>query len=86
MGFEPTRLSPAELKSAPLDRSGIRAFFLHRARFELARFSPSELESDPLDRSGIYASEKILLPCEGLEPSATRLKAVRSTNWANRAL
>ena len=25
VGFEPTRLSPADLKSAPLDRSGIRA-------------------------------------------------------------
>ncbi len=25
VGFEPTRLSPADLKSAPLDHSGIRA-------------------------------------------------------------
>ena len=25
VGFEPTRLSPADLKSAPLDRSGIYA-------------------------------------------------------------
>ena len=28
VGFEPTRLSPAVLKTAPLDRSGIRAYDL----------------------------------------------------------
>ena len=30
VGFEPTRPKPAELKSAPLDHSGICAFFVKK--------------------------------------------------------
>ena len=60
VGFEPTRLSPPELKSGPLDHSGICA--LHRVGFEPTSLSRVELESTALDRSAICVIKKLVCP------------------------
>ena len=70
VGFEPTRPKPADLKSAPLDLSGIQAVSLsHQCQ---------EAIPDRLLKLNLSSIDNV--PTVGLEPTTIRLKAVRSTN------
>ena len=56
------------------------------AGFEPAKALPMTLEITPFDRSGKIARKFYRMPIVGIEPTTTRLKGARSTDWAKSAL